>query len=507
MTTSHRWHSRSPTLTGLALVCAATAGGCLDEPGQREVAQAVAATSRSARLKTIVVGDFLTAVNGGGGDVNANQVTAGSAETFTLVDVNGDALQDGDAVQLAAANGNFVSAEDGGGGAVHANRVAASTWETFTIHRVGGAAIQDGDQIQLQTTVKGLYLCALNGGGAGVVADRVAASTWETFTLQLATGGGGGTPPPPPPPPPPPGDGAPAGFWDATNIPVARNVMSFKFLNRTNGRFSDSEVFWSFKTAAINETHSIAQQPTYDMPANSSGRMYFFLCATGDPTCSTDPTKSPYFDFIEHTIGPAQYNGNTTRVDAFGLKIALRLHAADGFEATVGEDYATFAEDRAVTFQRFINEVPPEFQALAQPPFAPFRIVEPGAGGFNAGGAHATYYNAFVDQLWAANGITVPKPGPNGDGLGAFPDLSAAIYRHVGNRAGTFAANGQLLDPSLWTSSATFYQAAPFDGFAAFWHRHAIGAKAYGFPYDDVGGYSTFISHNNPQYMMVAIGW
>jgi hypothetical protein len=283
--------------------------------------------------------------------------------------------------------------------------------------------------------------------------------------------------------------------------------MTFKFLNRTNGHFSDSEVFWSFKTGSINETHSIAAQPTYDMPANSSGRMYFFLCATGDTTCSADPTQSKYFDFIEHTIGPAQYNGNTTRVDAFGLKIAMRLHAADGFEATVGEDYATFAEDRAATFQRFINEVPAEFQALAQPPFAPFRIVEPGAGGFNTGGAHATYYNSFVDQLWAVNGITVAKPGPNGDGLGAFPDLSAAIFRHVGNRAGTFAANGQLLDQSLWTNSATFYQTAPFNAYAAFWHRHAQGAKAYGFPYDDVGGYSTFISHSNPQYMMVAIGW
>ena len=25
--------------------------------------------------------------------------------------------------------------------------------------------------------------------------------------------------------------------------------------------------------------------------------------------------------------------------------------------------------------------------------------------------------------------------------------------------------------------------------------------------YDDVGGYSSYISHANPQYMMVAIGW
>ena len=29
----------------------------------------------------------------------------------------------------------------------------------------------------------------------------------------------------------------------------------------------------------------------------------------------------------------------------------------------------------------------------------------------------------------------------------------------------------------------------------------------YGFPYDDVGGYSSYISHANPQYLLVAIGW
>src|SRR5580698_11279337 len=152
-----------------------------------------------------------------------------------------------------------------------------------------------------------------------------------------------------------PGDGgAPPGFWDSSNIPAAKNVMMFKFLNRTNGQYQDGEVYWSFKNGNVNETHSIADQPTYDMPANASGRMYFYLCATGDTTCASDPTKSKYYDFIEHTIGATQYNGNTTRVDAFGIKIAMRLHCSDGYDVAVGEDYETFSEDRAVTFQKFL---------------------------------------------------------------------------------------------------------------------------------------------------------
>jgi hypothetical protein len=300
---------------------------------------------------------------------------------------------------------------------------------------------------------------------------------------------------------------APSGFWDADAIPAAKNVMVFKFLNRTNGAYADHDVYWSFKNGAISETHSIADQSTYDMPANSSGRMYFYLCAANDAACAADPTKSKYFDFIEHTIGPNQYNGNTTRVDAFGLKIAMRLHCADGYDRAVGENYATFLEDRAATFQAFVDEAPAEFKPLAQAPHAPYRIVEPGAEGFGEGGAHADYYAAFVDRLWANNGITLPKPGANGSGLAANPDLSAAIFRHVGAAAGTFGADGKLLDKTLWANPNGFYAAAPANYYARFWHERAIDGKAYGFPYDDVGGYSSYISHAGPQSMLVAIGW
>jgi hypothetical protein len=301
--------------------------------------------------------------------------------------------------------------------------------------------------------------------------------------------------------------GVPNGFWDTGPIPPANNVMIFRFLNRTNGKYQDSEVYWSFKSGSISETHSIADRDTYDMPANSSGRLYFYLCAANDSTCASDPTKSKYFDFIEHTIGANRYNGNTTRVDAFGIKIAMRLHCGDGFDRAVGEDYETFLEDRATTFQKFIDSVPAEFKPLAEPPFAPYRIVEPGRAGFNQGGAHEHYYDALVDEIWSANGITVPKPGANGSGLASHPNLSAAIFRHVGTAAGSFTPDGKLMNNDLWSDSSTFYGSAPANYYAKFWHDHALDGKAYGFPYDDVGGYSTFIAHDDPEYLLVAIGW
>ena len=298
---------------------------------------------------------------------------------------------------------------------------------------------------------------------------------------------------------------APADFWDASDIPAATHVMMFKFLNRTNGQYQDNEVYWRFENDTIHELHSIAEKPVYDMPANSSGRMYFYLCKSTDAECTADPQKSKYYDFIEHTIGTDRYNGNTTRVDAFGLKIAMRLHAKNGWEQAVGEDYPTFAEDRAVTFQSFLDEVPAEYKNCAQKE-APYRIVQPGAAGFDDG-AYTHYYDSYVDEMWANNGITVPKPGPNGAGLGSNPDLSAAIYRHVGAEAGTFAPDGTLLNETLWDDPTTFYTAAPADYYARFWHERGIDGRAYGFPYDDVGSYSTYISHEDPQYLLVAIGW
>jgi hypothetical protein len=303
------------------------------------------------------------------------------------------------------------------------------------------------------------------------------------------------------------GDGEPTGFWDASVIPQAKNVMMFKFLNRTNGKFKDSQLYWAFTQNGVTQVHSFAEAPLFDMPANSSGRMYFYVVV--DPTdtvLAQNPTKSPYYDFIEFTIGgsPPRFNGNTTRVDAFGLKIAMRLHSPDG-DDTVGEDYATFQEDRQATFDRFIAETPAEFAHLAQAPFAPYRIVEPGTGQFKAGGTYQHYMDGWVDQLWASNGLTVAKPTANCNPI-EQPDLSAACHRHVG--LGAFNANGTLKSGNtLWSSSAGFYPASPANYYARFWHAHSLGGKAYGFPYDDVGGYSSYISHASPDYMLVAVGW
>src|SRR5258708_40121946 len=91
------------------------------------------------------------------------------------------------------------------------------------------------------------------------------------------------------------------------------------------------------------------------MPANSAGRMTFHP--------GTAPSQ--YTDFIEFTVGASSINVDTTRVDRFGLKLALLLHGHDASSQEVGENYATFQECRSATFARFQNAVPAEFKELA----------------------------------------------------------------------------------------------------------------------------------------------
>jgi hypothetical protein len=240
------------------------------------------------------------------------------------------------------------------------------------------------------------------------------------------------------------------------------------------------------------------------MPANASGRMYFYLGNVGQG--STD-----YYDFIEYTIGatgtPGVYffNGDTTRVDAFGVKLAFNLTCTDGTNIAVGENSAAFSENRFTTFQRYLDAVPAEFQpeeALS----APYRIVEPGAGGFNAGGPYQDYYTDYINEIWSSNDLTIPLAGPNGSGLTAYPNLSAAIYRHTAG-PGTFNTDGTLISQAMWGNPNAFYQTDPTDHYAKFMHSIAINGQQYAFPYDDAGGYSSDVSCNSPQTLLVAIGW
>jgi F5/8 type C domain/Beta-1,3-glucanase/Putative Ig domain len=279
------------------------------------------------------------------------------------------------------------------------------------------------------------------------------------------------------------GSGAPpASFWGNTSaIPAATHVLEVAIVNQTNGQYPDSQVYWSFN----GQEESIAQQPYIDMPANSAGRMYFYL---GSP-------NSPYFDFIEFTVGANFINVDTTRVDRFGLKLALLLHGHDGSNQEVGENYATFTESRTATFQRFENAMPTEFKELATDN-APYGIPSPGNDpAFQAGGANANYFTSYAASEGDTTDSTAQIFGCGGT-LAGNPSLCAGLNRHVAQ-----------LPTAEQSNPANFYLAGPANYYGQFWHQNAINRLAYGFPYDDDAGQSSDISVTNPQYMVVAVGW
>jgi F5/8 type C domain/Beta-1,3-glucanase/Putative Ig domain len=301
--------------------------------------------------------------------------------------------------------------------------------------------------------------------------DTTGAAGTATFSWTVSSSGGGGT-----------GGAPPAAFWGNTSaIPAATHVLEVAIVNQTNGQYPDSQVFWTFN----GQTESIAQQPYIDMPANSAGRMTLHL---GSAT-------SQYSDFIEFTVGATSINVDTTRVDRFGLKLALLLHGHDGSNQEVGENYATFQESRTATFQRFQNFVPTQFKELATDD-APFGIPSPGNDpAFQAGGLYANYMTSYAAAEGDTSDSTAQIFGCGGT-LSNNPPLCAGLNRHVAQLPAA-----QQSDPTQ------FYLAAPANYYAEFWHQNAINAKAYGFPYDDDAGQSSDISVTNPQYMVVAIGW
>jgi hypothetical protein len=340
----------------------------------------------------------------------------------------------------------------------------SASGQTLTFSATGLPA---GLSISSSGLISGTPTAASSGSVTVTAKDPTGASGAATFSWTVNASGSGEPP---------------AAFWgDTSAIPAATHVLEISVVNQTNGQYPDSEVYWSFN----GQTESIAQQPYIDMPANSAGRMYFYL---GTP-------NGPYYDFIEFTVGASSINVDTTRVDRFGLKLALLLHGHDGSNQEVGENYATFQESRAATFQRFENFVPAQFKELATDD-APYGIPSPGDDpAFQTGGAYANYFTSYAASVGDTTDSTAQVFGCGGT-LANNPTLCAGLNRHVAQ-----------LPASEQSDPANFYQAAPANYYAEFWHENAINGKQYGFPYDDDAGQSSDISVTNPQYMVVAIGW
>jgi uncharacterized protein involved in high-affinity Fe2+ transport len=301
---------------------------------------------------------------------------------------------------------------------------------------------------------------------------------WNIHYLTFATSGGGG------------GTGGtyggfPAGFWGNTSsIPSASGAIEFDFLNATNGQYPDSEVYWSVNGV----TESIAQSPYYEMTSCNSCRINFYLGST----------TSQYHDFIELNSSGTTINADTSRVDAFGLPLAIHLHNSDGTDTVVGEDDQVFAESRTALFTQFENAVPAAFQQLATVN-APYNIPAPSdIAAFQPGGADASYMTAYAASVGATE-TTQEVFGCQGGGTPALngnASLCAGLNRCVAQFSTT-----------VQNTPSDYYQNAPCNYYSAFWHSVAVNGLQYGFAYDDDNGQSSDFNTTDAQYVQVAIGF
>jgi hypothetical protein len=299
---------------------------------------------------------------------------------------------------------------------------------------------------------------------------------WNYWEMTFSTSGGsGGTS----------YGGFPSGFWGNTSsIPSASGAIEFDFINATNGQYPNSEVYWDVN--GVEE--SIAESPYYTMTSCDSCRIYFYL---GSP-------DSAYNDFIELNSSGTTINADTSRVDAWGLPLAVHLHNSDGSDTVVGEDDQIFSESRSAVFQQFEASVPAAFQQLATVN-APYSIPAPGdVAAFQPGGADASYMTSYAASVGATE-TTQEVFGCQGGGspaLNGDATLCAALNRCVAQFSTT-----------VQDTPSDYYQNAPCNYYSAFWHSVAVNGLQYGFAYDDVNGQSSDFNTTDAQYVQVAIGF
>lgn len=317
-----------------------------------------------------------------------------------------------------------------------------------------------------------------------------------------------------------------------SSIPVPSNgAVSVKIMNGTNGAYNDQQIYWGVLginpannqwsyldlngnlipiSTALNDAsghltkngvnyaniyHKASDASWVTLPKITAGRMFLSVgtplyiktyndgFAGPDLNNPTDPNRDIYFDFVEFTIDAAGYHGNTTRVDGFGFPIQHRLINKSGsYDKTTGE---LESETRSGIFTKFQAEVPAAFKSLATIQ-APYRIVAPIHGSFAQGGANANYFGGYAP--YSTQDIF------RCDGALTNASTCAAINRHV-------------YTASDWNNVSNYYQAAPANYYAKFWHDHSINRLAYGFPYDDVNGQSSYLEVGDPKGLIIRVGW
>jgi hypothetical protein len=280
------------------------------------------------------------------------------------------------------------------------------------------------------------------------------------------------------------------------------------------------------------------------IPANMSGRVYlsvqdklkFKVVTDGAGNAAlqypagwvtSDPSFDVVHDWIEFTHNGGGMFCNTTMVDQFSVPLAITLAGSSiqttGTLVSGGRD-AIFA---AISGN---NDFAGLVVANGQ------RVIAPGHG-IDAGVFSATYLDSYIDAVWQKyTGSTLTVTTNTGTYTG---QVSGGTLRFSGGVApiakpttqNVFYCNGALAAPNDGvtgpvaavlgagfnrstlltdtsqpdTDAGTFYQGSPTNVYAQAMHANSADGKAYGFPFDDVAGFASYVQDGAPTSITVTL--
>ncbi|MCF6522452.1 twin-arginine translocation signal domain-containing protein [Streptomyces sp. JJ36] len=241
----------------------------------------------------------------------------------------------------------------------------------------------------------------------------------------------------------------------------------------------------------------------------------------------SDPNYPVLHDCAEFTHNADGMFCNTTMVDMFSVPLAIRLTgAADQTTGTLKDG----ARDRVFADVGAVSE------------FAPLvvgdrRVIAPGHG-LDAGLFPADYLDPYIDRVWSTyagrdlhvttnagtftgrvRGDRLTFTGP-GEVSFARPSTRDVLFCHGALAAPNDPITGPVaavlgaafnrttlaaIDRQPTDDPAAFYQGEPTHHYSKALHAATVDGKAYGFAFDDVAGFASYIQDHAPRELTLTL--
>ncbi len=288
---------------------------------------------------------------------------------------------------------------------------------------------------------------------------------------------------------------------------------------------------------------------TINIPKGLSGRVYmamqdkikFFITPDGfvqpAPWAPGDPNFNTLFDTSEFTFNDSGLWLNSSQVDFFGIPHAVTVTGANGQTRRTGD---VVSDGRNKVINAIKAQPGWERSVITRSDGTVLRVLAPGKA-TDAGLFPANYLDSYINSAFAAytgrtltvvprvnepnrkffgrtvgntmrftdssgaEVATVDKPSTSNvwgcDGVFNAPNVAPFIQSEVRRTICTALVRGTLgsstQEPVL--DANAFYKSSAPNHYSRIIHANMVDGRAYGFAYDDVGGFESLVHDGDPQ--------